>query len=189
MTALTNLRNQAVFGRTHATGLHGSGLPPNEVLAVIDNAIAGKTSFGGMSANANSILIGPELLGYNNLDGKVNATDLSALLNNFGSALPDWSSGNFDGAPTIDLTDLADLLNNFGATIPNATVANVPLANSPPPAPCRSPPPSLFSFPRFFSALAPAATPRYNPRHEEIPSPHPAHHGLRRRLHRLHIQH
>ncbi len=124
--ALADARNQALFGRTHATGLHASGLPAGETLAVIDNALAGKTSFAGKSANANSILIGPELLGDANIDGSVDLTDLSTLLNNFGAPLPDWSSGNFDGASTIDLTDLSDVLNNFGQSLPNPTVGIIP---------------------------------------------------------------
>ncbi len=65
------------------------------------------------------------LLGDSNGDGKVDLTDLSTVLNNFGSTTALWSTGNFDGASTIDLTDLSDVLNNFGSSVPNASVGGV----------------------------------------------------------------
>jgi hypothetical protein len=60
--------------------------------------------------------VGAELFGDANIDGHVDLTDLSTVLNNFGSTAFAWTSGNFDGAATIDLTDLSDVLNNFGST-------------------------------------------------------------------------
>ncbi|MGN6368570.1 MAG: hypothetical protein ACTHN5_09945, partial [Phycisphaerae bacterium] len=32
---------------------------------------------------------------------------------------PNWTDGNFDHQPTINLTDLSAVLNNFGTTTPN----------------------------------------------------------------------
>ena len=61
------------------------------------------------------------LPGDANGDGHVDLTDLSTVLNGFGSTTALWSSGNFDGAATIDLTDLSAVLNNFGATPPSAS--------------------------------------------------------------------
>jgi endonuclease I len=58
------------------------------------------------------------LLGDTNLDGKVDLSDLNAVLNNLGTVTSNWSAGNFDGAPTVDLTDLNDVLNNLGTTAP-----------------------------------------------------------------------
>jgi hypothetical protein len=54
------------------------------------------------------------LPGDANLDGTVDLTDLSTVLNHFGAATSSWLDGNFDNAGTVDLTDLADVLNNFG---------------------------------------------------------------------------
>ena len=113
---LANLENQAVFGHTHATGITSSTATSAMSVAVIDNALLGRLTFGGISVDSNSILIAQELLGDSNIDGKVDLTDLSTVLNNFGSTSAAWTSGNFDGATTIDLTDLSDVLNNFGAT-------------------------------------------------------------------------
>ena len=56
------------------------------------------------------------LPGDANLDGKVDLSDLSTVLNHFGQASTSWYDGNFDGAATIDLTDLSDVLNHFGVT-------------------------------------------------------------------------
>ncbi len=113
---LANLENQAVFGHAHATGITSSTATSSMSVAVIDNALLGRSTFGGVSVGSNSILIAQELLGDTNIDGKVDLSDLSAVLNNFGSTTAAWTSGNFDGATTIDLTDLSDVLNNFGAT-------------------------------------------------------------------------
>ena len=70
------------------------------------------------------------LLGDANGDGHVDLTDLSTVLNNFGSTTTLRSNGNFDGAPTIDLTDLSDVLNNFGATTTtSANNSQLPITN------------------------------------------------------------
>src|SRR6202012_3097129 len=92
-------------------------------IAVVDNAVLATpfTAFGGQTVDANSILVSQELLGDSNIDGHVDLTDLSTVLNNFGTTTPAWTSGNFDGAATVDLTDLSAVLNNFGLTNPNAT--------------------------------------------------------------------
>ena len=65
----------------------------------------------------NLVSSGGLVLGDANLDGKVDLTDLSAVLNNFGSSTDHWTGGNFDGAASIDLTDLSDVLNNFGSSL------------------------------------------------------------------------
>ncbi len=100
-----------------------STLPPNFGIAIADNAVTQFTTFGGQSVGPGSLLLSQELLGDANLDGHIDLTDLSTVLNNFGSTTPNWTSGNFDHAPTIDLTDLSDVLNNFGASNPNASVS------------------------------------------------------------------
>ena len=61
-------------------------------------------------------------MGDTNIDGVVDLTDLSKVINNFGATTPDWTSGNFDGKTTNDLTDISNVLNNFGQTNPNANV-------------------------------------------------------------------
>jgi hypothetical protein len=110
-------------------------LPANYAIAVIDNALLGRVTFGGIPANSNSILISQELLGDANVDGKVDINDLNNVLSHFGMTTPEWTNGNFDGAATIDLTDLAAVLNNFNLTNPNATdVGGGAIAAAPEPA-------------------------------------------------------
>jgi autotransporter-associated beta strand protein len=71
-------------------------------------------------------------IGDANDDGKVDLTDLNAVLNNLGTATSSWSHGNFDGAATIDLTDLNDVLNNLGTSIAAGSAA--PAIPTPEPA-------------------------------------------------------
>jgi hypothetical protein len=81
------------------------------------------TTFDGVSVSPTDILVKYTIAGDANLDGHVDLTDLSTVLNNFGQPSANWTSGNFDGGPTIDLTDLSDVLNNFGRSIPQGSVA------------------------------------------------------------------
>ena len=112
-----------------ANSLIASSIPANFALALLDNAALNLTTFGNNPVDSNSLLLSEELLGDANADGHVDLTDLSTVLNNFGTTTPAWTSGNFDNAPTIDLTDLSDVLNNFGATNPNASSSQLPMAN------------------------------------------------------------
>ena len=120
---LATLQNQVLFGSSHTTGILSTALPANTALAVLDNAVTGFTTFGSVPVDANAILLAPELLGDANADGKVDLNDLNAVLNNLGNPTPNWTSGNFDNAPTIDLTDLNDVLNNLGQTFANPNFA------------------------------------------------------------------
>ena len=133
---IARLQNQAQYGATHSAGIFTSaGLPANMAIAVVDNAAAGLNTFGGLPVNASSILVGARrLLGDANIDGQIDLTDLSTVLNNFGSSTTAWTSSNFDGQPTIDLTDLSYVLNNFGATNPNPSLGTGQIAAAPEPA-------------------------------------------------------
>ncbi|HUO07253.1 MAG TPA: hypothetical protein VM008_02900 [Phycisphaerae bacterium] len=143
-TAFATLNNQIAFGQSHfagggaagasgaAAGITDSTLPANFGIALLDNALTHFTTFRGQPADANSLLLSPELLGDANADGHVDLTDLSTVLNNFGTATPNWTDGNFDNAPTIDLTDLSAVLNNFGQSNPNANTAGLATATPAP---------------------------------------------------------
>ncbi|MGN6371258.1 MAG: autotransporter-associated beta strand repeat-containing protein [Phycisphaerae bacterium] len=124
-TTIATLRDQIAFGKANAFGISSTGLASNYGIAVLDNAVLQKTTFGTATVDANSVLVAPEILGDSNADGKVDLTDLSTVLNNFGVTTSEWTSGNFDGAATINLTDLSDVLNNFGVTNPNAALDTV----------------------------------------------------------------
>jgi autotransporter-associated beta strand protein len=116
-SALAALQNQVTYARTHAAGITSSTLPSTEALAVLDNAVLHLATLSGTTVDTNSLFITPELLGDANADGKVTAADLTTVLSHLGATTPDWTSGNFDGATTIDLTDLNDVLNHLGQSI------------------------------------------------------------------------
>ncbi len=145
-TALSQLQDQVLFGRSHSAGIFSSSLPANYAVALLDNAVTHFSTFRGQPVDANALLLSPELLGDLNVDGKVDLSDLSALLNNFGKSTPFWTDGNFDSAPTIDLTDLALILNNFGMTNPNASAISAP-------TPTPEPAALLFIFPIAVAAF------------------------------------
>ncbi|MGN6369742.1 MAG: hypothetical protein ACTHN5_15900 [Phycisphaerae bacterium] len=69
-----------------------------------------------LTAFSNAATAPAVLAGDANVDGKVDLSDLSVVLNHFGMATSAWTDGNFDGAATINLTDLSDVLNHFGTT-------------------------------------------------------------------------
>ena len=133
-TTLADLRNQVASALTTGNGITSSALGAHMGLAVLDNAVLHETTFGGIAVDDSYVFVSPELLGDANADGRIDLTDLSTILNNFGAATLAWTSGNFDGAPTVDLTDLSDVLNNFGLTNPNASSFTFPITNASLPA-------------------------------------------------------
>jgi hypothetical protein len=124
-TDLSQLQNEVKFGKTNANGIFSTTKPANYGIAVVDNAVLGLSTFGGIAVDSNSLLVGAELLGDGNLDGRVDLTDLGNVLNHFGQSTAAWTSGNFDGSATIDSGDVTAVLNNFGATNANSVSAPV----------------------------------------------------------------
>jgi hypothetical protein len=61
-----------------------------------------------------------ELRGDLNDDGKINLSDLSALLSNFGKSNRNRSQGDVNGDNTVGLQDLTALLSGFGKSTPIA---------------------------------------------------------------------
>ena len=120
-STLATLHNQDFFGWTHSAGIFSSTLPPTQAIAVIDNALAGLGTFGGVAVDSNSILVGPELLGDLNLDGRVDAVDLDLVTSHLGQSTLAWTDGNFDGQPTIDAFDVQVVQNNLGLSLPEPT--------------------------------------------------------------------
>ena len=129
--ALSTLRNQVAFATSNPDGITSTGLPANMALATLDNAITHFATFFGQPADANSLLVAPELLGDANADGHVDLSDLSTVLNNFGTTTTAWTSGNFDGASAINLTDLSAVLNNLPVNANNAAAFAVLSAPEP----------------------------------------------------------
>ena len=116
-TQLGILRSQVISGYQNGTW-QGVGITssiaaanPNRIgIAIFLPSNLFFTTFDGLQVDQNSVVASSALLGDATLDGTVDLSDLSIVLNNFGSTTPNWTDGNFDFAPTIDLTDLSDVL-------------------------------------------------------------------------------
>ncbi|HUO08532.1 MAG TPA: autotransporter-associated beta strand repeat-containing protein [Phycisphaerae bacterium] len=77
--------------------------------------------FFTVDSNDSTLFFVETVPGDANQDGRIDLSDVSVVLNNFGKTTSLWTDGNFDGQPSIDLTDLSDVLNGFGTTV-NPTV-------------------------------------------------------------------
>jgi hypothetical protein len=97
---LATLQDQVLYGSSNPDGITTDGHNP---LLFIDNASLAipLTTFGGVPVDLDSIIITPALLGDANLDGSVDVSDLNIVLSNLGTINSNWTSGNFDGAPTV----------------------------------------------------------------------------------------
>jgi hypothetical protein len=134
----------AVYGRLaagYAGGLwNGAGITsanaaanPNvdTSLNLVDNALLVLTEFGGVSVDENSLLLKYTYYGDIDLNGQVDADDLTVFANNFGrptGAVQIDGDIDFDG--DVDADDLTVFANNFGKGIGDplaaGTVAAVP---------------------------------------------------------------
>jgi autotransporter-associated beta strand protein len=117
-TTLATLKNQVTFGLTHDLGIFSSTLPASEALAVIDNAAAGFTSFGGLPVDSGSILVAPEVLGDANADGIVSATDFNILAGHFNATGQNWLTGDFNGDGIVNALDFDLLAAHYGQSLP-----------------------------------------------------------------------
>ena len=100
-------------------------------LAVVDNALLGYTAFSGQPVTANSILLKYTYYGDIDLNGQVDADDLTVFANSFGRvAGATQVDGDIDFNGTVDADDLTVFANNFnkgiGAPLALGNVATVP---------------------------------------------------------------
>jgi polyhydroxybutyrate depolymerase len=87
-------------------------------LAVADNALLGYTNFSGQPVTADSILLKYTYYGDVDLNGQVDADDLTVFANNFGRATGAVQTDgdlDFDGA--VDADDLTAFANNLGKAL------------------------------------------------------------------------
>jgi hypothetical protein len=97
-----------------------------------DNAVLGKSTFGGQPVDLSSVLIKETYDGDANLDGKVDIQDLLALAMGYKTSGP-WTSGDFNYNGFVDSADLAILARNWqrGVGAPLGGDANLPAALGP----------------------------------------------------------
>jgi hypothetical protein len=102
----------------------------------VDNALLGLTEFGGVSIDENALLLKYTYHGDIDVNGEVNADDLTVFANNFGRATGATQiDGDIDFDGDVDADDLTVFANNFGkgvgapltaAAAPQAVVARSP---------------------------------------------------------------
>ena len=85
-------------------------------LGYADNAVLGKTTFGGITVDSSSLLVKYTYGGDANLDGQVDVTDLGALATNWQTSSV-WTGGDFDYSGFVDVTDLGILATNWQAGV------------------------------------------------------------------------
>jgi hypothetical protein len=121
----------AVYGRLaagYAGGLwNGAGIVSSNAaantnvdttLALVDNAILSLVQFGGLVVDENSLLLKYTYYGDIDLNGQVDADDLTVFANNFGRpAGATQIDGDIDFDGDVDADDLTVFANNFGRGI------------------------------------------------------------------------
>ena len=106
-------------------------LSNNKLILTSQDPSSGKATFTTYPVTSGSIAVVYQSSGDGNVDGRVDLTDLSTVLKNFGTTTSAWTTGNFDGSATIDLTDLAAILNKFGLSNPGSSGTPTASGSSP----------------------------------------------------------
>jgi hypothetical protein len=109
---LTDTR-QALADSRLATSLAAGG----HALGYADNAVLGKSTFGGQNVGSSAVLIAYTFSGDANLDGSVNALDFGALATNFGATDGVWTSGDFNYDANVNSLDFNEVAVNFGQSM------------------------------------------------------------------------
>ena len=118
--ATADIIRQMIQSGRITTSLSSGG----QALGFADNAILGRSSFGGVSVTTSQILVGYTFAGDANLDGKVNASDFAALAANYGSTSgSEWTQGDFNYDGVVNTTDFNLLASNFNKSMPSPSAA------------------------------------------------------------------
>ncbi|MDB5319040.1 MAG: cya 2, partial [Phycisphaerales bacterium] len=84
-----------------------------------------KSTFGGQTSAANSILARFTLAADGNLDANVDFLDLAALAQHYNQPASTWSFADFNFDGQCDFLDLATLAQNYNQTLPTAAATEV----------------------------------------------------------------
>jgi hypothetical protein len=108
-TLVDDVRQHLAAGRIISST---AGTPAGSTVGYGDNAVLGKTLFGGESVDASSLLIKFTYGGDTDLNGLVDVADLGTLATNWQTAQV-WTGGDFDYNGTVDVNDLGILATNW----------------------------------------------------------------------------
>ncbi len=116
------IKNHVVTGRnTGTSGIITTATALNDtVLAVVDNAQFGRTSFNGIPIDATTIIGKYTFFGDGNLDGKVTGDDYVTVDANLGRTNAQWIHGDFNFSGTVTGDDYVAIDANLGKGTPNA---------------------------------------------------------------------
>lgn len=109
-TLLTDLQAHLLAGRLKTT------VATNRTLGYLDNSANPRTTFGGVSVDASSVLVGYAITGDADLDGAVNFNDLLVLAQNYGQGGRFWAAGDFDYSGDVAFSDLLLIAQNYGSS-------------------------------------------------------------------------
>jgi hypothetical protein len=135
-TLYERLKSGYATGAWSGNGLASSAAQGNidSTLALVDNAVLGMTQFSGELVDANSLLLNYTYSGDIDLNGTVDADDLTVFANNFGRTTGATQiDGDVDFNGTVDADDFTVFANNFGKRVGAALAAVPPAAAKDPP--------------------------------------------------------
>jgi hypothetical protein len=107
---------------------HVSNNLPQLSVGYADSATDGADAIpvsGLGGASSNTVLIRYAEAGDANLDGRVNFTDYSILIINYGKTGTDWAHGNFTYAGGTSFADYSKIIINYGTTLAPAGQSSV----------------------------------------------------------------
>jgi len=113
-TLVDDVRQHLQNGRLKTSAL----TPAGNAVGYGDNAVLNKTTFGGVTVDASSLLIKYTYGGDSNLDGQVDVTDLGALATSWQTSAP-WTGGDFNYDGFVDVSDLGILATNWQKGVGN----------------------------------------------------------------------
>jgi hypothetical protein len=114
-TPYAALRNYVITGRnTGTSGIVTSPGAGDTVMAVVDNAQFGRTSFNGIGIDATTLIGKYTFFGDGNLDGKVTGDDYVSVDANLGSTNAQWFQGDFNFSGTVTGDDYVAIDANLG---------------------------------------------------------------------------
>jgi hypothetical protein len=107
-------RGYVATGRTGVSGITSSTSTGKTILAIVDNAIYGRTSWNGQEVDDTTLIGKYTYYGDSNLDGKVTGDDYVAIDSNLGKIDAQWIHGDFNFDSRTSGDDYVSIDANLG---------------------------------------------------------------------------